>query len=56
VGQPRDGFPFACAAIYDTDKEIFTLDRINYPADITKKKIIDKGLPSSLGERIFKGI
>jgi len=56
TGQPRDGFPFACAAIYDTEKSLFALYRIEYPAEITRKKIIEKGLPSILARRVVQGI
>ncbi len=56
VGQPRDGFPFACAAIYDTELKAVTLHRIEYPLEITRKKIIERGLPSVLARRIVQGI
>lgn len=56
VGQPRDGFPFACASIYDTGKNVFSLHRIEYPAEDTRKKIIERGLPSVLARRIMQGI
>ncbi|MDD3726517.1 MAG: metallophosphoesterase family protein [Candidatus Ratteibacteria bacterium] len=56
TGQPRDGLPFACVSVYDTEKDIFTLYRIEYPAEITRKKIIEKGLPSILSRRIIQGI
>jgi len=55
-GQPRDGFPMACVSIYDTESKLFKLNRINYPSEITKRKIIEKGLPSSIGEKFLKGI
>jgi len=56
VGQPRDGFPFACAGIYDTEKSIFNLYRIEYSVEETRKKIIDRGLPSVLARRIIQAI
>jgi len=56
VGQPRDGFPFACASIYDTEKKNFSLYRIEYPVETTRKKIIERGLPSVLARRIIQGI
>lgn len=56
TGQPRDGFPFACVSIYDTEKCLFTLYRIQYPSDITAKKIIERGLPSILARRVIQGI
>lgn len=56
TGQPRDGFPFACVSIYDTEKGAFTLYRIEYPVEETRKKIIEKGLPSILARRVVQGI
>lgn len=56
VGQPRDGNPEACCGIYDTKSKIFELHRIPYPVEITSKKIIDAGLPSSLAARISRGL
>ncbi|MCM8829431.1 MAG: metallophosphoesterase family protein [Candidatus Omnitrophica bacterium] len=56
TGQPRDGFPFACVSIYDTEKHLFTLHRIEYPVEITRKKILEKGLPSVLARRVVQGI
>ncbi len=56
VGQPRDGNPEACCAIYDTKSRIFELHRIPYPVEVTSKKIIDAGLPSSLAARISRGL
>lgn len=54
VGFPRDGFPLSCISIYDTDKKIFKLERIEYDIEITLKKIIEKGLPSKIC-RFLKG-
>jgi len=55
-GQPRDGLPMVCVSIYDTDSNLFKLDRVNYPSEITKNKVIERGLPSSIGEKFLKGI
>lgn len=56
VGQPRDGFPFACASVYDTDSRHFVLHRLKYPAEVTSKKIIERGIPSVLARRIIQAI
>jgi predicted phosphodiesterase len=48
VGFPRDGFPFPCVSIYDTEKKEFKLDRIEYNYELTIKKIIEKNLPSKI--------
>ncbi|MCM8772745.1 MAG: metallophosphatase family protein [Candidatus Omnitrophica bacterium] len=54
VGFPRDGFPFVCVSIYDTDRRFFKLDRIEYDYKKTIQKIIEKGLPSKIGS-LLKG-
>ncbi|MCM8758890.1 MAG: metallophosphoesterase [Candidatus Omnitrophica bacterium] len=56
VGQPRDGNPNACCGLFDSEKNIFELHRLRYPVEITAKKILDAGLPSSLASRISRGI
>lgn len=56
VGQPRDGNPNACCAIYDIEKRNFQLYRLPYDVEATAKKIIDAGLPSSLASRILRGL
>ncbi|HOK56798.1 MAG TPA: metallophosphoesterase family protein [bacterium] len=48
VGFPRDGFPFACVSVYDTDRKNFKLYRIEYEIEKTIKKILEKGLPSKI--------
>ncbi|MCM8784954.1 MAG: metallophosphoesterase family protein [Candidatus Omnitrophica bacterium] len=48
VGFPRDGYPFSCVSIYDTEKKIFKLERIEYETEKTIKKILEKGLPSKI--------
>lgn len=56
VGQPRDHDPRASFAIYDT--EAFTVDivRIHYDVARTASKIIRRGLPAELGERLRRGV
>lgn len=56
TGFPRDGFPFACISIYDTEIKEFQLDRISYPIEITWKKIIEKNLPSKIADNLLRGI
>ncbi|NLG12555.1 MAG: metallophosphoesterase family protein [Elusimicrobia bacterium] len=56
TGQPRDGFPFACVSVYDTEKRLFNLYRIEYPVETTRQKILDRGLPSILARRVYQGI
>jgi predicted phosphodiesterase len=55
VGQPRDGNPQAAYCIYDTDTKIVQIKRINYDIQTARKKIIARGLPRFLGERLLVG-
>lgn len=55
VGQPRDGHPAACYAIYDTQKRVFTLLRVPYDNELAARKIREAGLPLSLSNRLLKG-
>ncbi len=55
VGQPRDGNPKAAYCIYDTDKKNAEIKRLSYDIQITRKRIIDEGLPRFLGERLLVG-
>jgi len=48
TGFPRDGFPFPCISIYDTERKNFKLYRIEYNIETTLKKVIEKGLPSKI--------
>ena len=56
VGQPRDGDPRACYAIYDTKQEEVVIKRVEYNTNLACLKIIDAGLPPILGERLLLGI
>lgn len=56
VGQPRDGDRRLCFGIFETDKFKFEYVRIDYPAEITSKKILREGLPLFLAERILAGV
>lgn len=55
VGQPRDGNPQAAYCIYDTDAKIAQMKRIDYDVQTARKKIIARGLPRFLGERLLIG-
>jgi predicted phosphodiesterase len=55
VGQPRDGKSQAAYCIYDTDKKQIQIKRINYDIQTTRKKIINLGLPTFLGDRLIIG-
>jgi diadenosine tetraphosphatase ApaH/serine/threonine PP2A family protein phosphatase len=55
VGQPRDGDPRAAFAIYDTERRVITLIRVEYPVELAQKRILDAGLPASLAHRLALG-
>jgi predicted phosphodiesterase len=55
VGQPRDGDWRSCYAIYDMVNRMIVFRRIEYPLEITQKKIIDAGLPEMLASRLAGG-
>ncbi len=56
VGQPRDGNPQAAFCIYDTEQKKVFIKRVKYDVDKTRQKIIDSGLPRSLGDRLMLGM
>ncbi len=52
VGQPRDGDPTACYAIYDDAEHAVELRRIPYDFAATRRKILDSGLPPALADKL----
>jgi diadenosine tetraphosphatase ApaH/serine/threonine PP2A family protein phosphatase len=55
VGQPRDGDPRSCYAIYDHENKIVVFRRIEYDILKTQEKILAAGLPEMLAERLPEG-
>ena len=55
VGQPRDGDPRPCYAIYDQENKVVVFRRVDYDIEKTQAKIIDAGLPPMLAERLAEG-
>jgi diadenosine tetraphosphatase ApaH/serine/threonine PP2A family protein phosphatase len=55
VGQPRDGNPAASYLMLDSDKREVTYCRAPYDVEQAAARIRDKGLPTSLAERLFVG-
>jgi diadenosine tetraphosphatase ApaH/serine/threonine PP2A family protein phosphatase len=55
VGQPRDGDPRPCYAIYDQENKVVVFRRVDYEIEKTQAKIIDAGLPPMLAERLAEG-
>jgi diadenosine tetraphosphatase ApaH/serine/threonine PP2A family protein phosphatase len=55
IGQPRDEIPLAAYGIYDSEKEIYQLVRVEYDIKKAQKKIIEAGLPPYLAKRLEMG-
>jgi diadenosine tetraphosphatase ApaH/serine/threonine PP2A family protein phosphatase len=55
AGQPRDGNPAACYAIFDHDEQMLTYHRVPYDHDAAAAKIRQAGLPSALADRLAHG-
>ncbi len=55
VGQPRDGNPQSCYAVYDSDLGTVEIKRIKYNVKKAKRKIIAAGLPYFLADRLEMG-
>lgn len=55
VGQPRDGDPRAAWAELDTGDLRIRFHRVEYDIEAAAEAIREAGLPSHLGDRLFKG-
>lgn len=55
VGQPRDGDWRASFCVWDKDRGVIEIRRIEYDVGKAKRKILDAGLPASLAERLSEG-
>jgi diadenosine tetraphosphatase ApaH/serine/threonine PP2A family protein phosphatase len=55
AGQPRDGNPAACYAMFDLDTHMLTYHRVPYDHDAAAAKIRAAGLPERLAERLVRG-
>jgi diadenosine tetraphosphatase ApaH/serine/threonine PP2A family protein phosphatase len=55
VGQPRDGDPAACYAIFDTERRLLTYCRAPYDIEEAANRIRKQGLPDWLAERLTLG-
>ena len=52
VGQPRDGDPAACYAVFDSDERVLTFHRIPYDHESAAAKIRAAKLPAALAKRL----
>ncbi|MBC3875964.1 metallophosphoesterase family protein [Undibacterium flavidum] len=55
VGQPRDGNPAACYALFDTQQLELTFFRVPYDNETASQKVLAAGLPASLARRLIQG-
>lgn len=55
AGQPRDGNPAACYALFDVDAATLTYHRVPYDVEAAGAKIRAAGLPQRLAERLGDG-
>lgn len=55
VGQPRDRDPRASFGIFDVDKTIWTVHRVDYNIEKVQKEIMESGLPERNALRLVDG-
>lgn len=55
VGQPRDGNPAACLAVYDSRTHELVYHRAPYDVEDVSRRVLAAGLPASLAARLLKG-
>jgi len=55
VGQPRDGNPAACFALFDTSSCEITYCRVPYDVETAARRIRENGLPTWLADRLAVG-
>lgn len=55
IGQPRDGLPAACYAMFEIDTATLTFHRVPYDHEAAAAKVRAAGLPESLARRLIDG-
>lgn len=55
VGQPRDGDPRACYAVYDSEAQTVTFRRLVYDVASAQQAILAADLPTPLADRLARG-
>ncbi|WP_374567019.1 metallophosphoesterase [Ideonella sp.] len=55
AGQPRDGNPAACYAMFDIAEQMLTFHRVPYDHETAADKIRHAGLPAGLADRLAHG-
>lgn len=54
-GQPRDGDPAACCAVYDAQAGSLTFLRVPYDHERAAARIVEAGLPQAFAARLLTG-
>jgi diadenosine tetraphosphatase ApaH/serine/threonine PP2A family protein phosphatase len=54
-GQPRDGNPAACYAVFDDERSALTYHRVPYDVEAAAARIREAGLPERLAARLSEG-
>lgn len=55
AGQPRDGNPAACYAVFESDEPTLTFHRVPYDHETAARKSLAAGLPEVLAHRLRDG-
>ena len=55
LGQPRDGNPEACFAVFEPSAQVLTFHRVPYDHFLAAEKVRLAGLPESLANRLITG-
>jgi diadenosine tetraphosphatase ApaH/serine/threonine PP2A family protein phosphatase len=55
LGQPRDGKPEACFAMFEPSNESMTFHRVSYDHYLAAEKVARAGLPQELADRLLTG-
>jgi diadenosine tetraphosphatase ApaH/serine/threonine PP2A family protein phosphatase len=55
LGQPRDGNPEACFAIFEPELSVLTFHRTPYDYFAAANKVRQAGLPEELANRLITG-
>ena len=55
LGQPRDGKPQACYAMFSPSEESITYHRVPYDHYLAAEKVMRAGLPQDLADRLLTG-
>jgi len=56
IGQPRDRNPLLSFGVFDTDAWSYENVRAEYDIDLAARKILGKGLPATLAQRLALGV